>query len=45
MKTKDLTFGKVSDSIFIKNTTKWYKRLWYLISNPFYYVITGKYRV
>ncbi len=22
-------------------TIKWYRRLWYLISNPFYYVFKG----
>ena len=37
--------GEANDSITIINThIKWYRRLWYVVSNPFYYVITGKLR-
>lgn len=28
----------------INNSTKWYKRIWYLISNPFLYLFKGKLR-
>jgi len=32
-----------SFSIIIQ--TKWYKRIWYLISNPFFYIFKGKWRL
>jgi glutamine amidotransferase PdxT len=42
---QDLTFENLDlhvdvnpYGIEIRSTTKWYKRLWYLISNPFYYL-------
>jgi len=31
-------------SLLICSKTKWYKRLWYVISNPFLYVFKGKIR-
>lgn len=29
------------DSLRIKTKLKWYKRLWYCISNPFTYIFLG----
>jgi len=35
-----------NDSIWIINPNiTWYKRLWYLLSNPFSYLFTGKVRL
>jgi hypothetical protein len=31
-------------ALLIEAKTSWYKRLWYVISNPFLYVFTGKIR-
>lgn len=30
-----------TDAIRVKSPIKWYKRLWYLISNPFTYIFLG----
>ncbi len=32
----------VSSAIEITTKTKWYKRLWNIVSNPFYYIFCGK---
>jgi len=32
------------NSITIKSMVKWYKRIWYIIANPFYYIFCGKIR-
>jgi len=43
MKTKN--HSKEIPALKIETETKWYKRLWYLISNPFLYIFKGKYRL
>jgi len=47
MKTpKDhVTSRKEAISFRIVTKTKWYKRIWYLISNPFFYTCKGKWRL
>ena len=35
--------GKIAYEIY-NPYTKWYERLWFIVSNPFLYVITGKIR-
>ena len=42
---KKLEFQKEDVALRIETKTKWYKRLWYLISNPFLYAFKGKYRL
>lgn len=46
MKENDVVINpkKVKYGILLTTKTKWYKRLWVIITNPFYYVITGNIR-
>jgi hypothetical protein len=38
------TLTRWEESLFINSRVKWYKRIWYIISNPFLYIFQGKIR-
>ncbi len=40
----DVDIVKTNDSIIVKTSVKWYKRIWYILSNPFLYIFNGKIR-
>jgi hypothetical protein len=41
-KHPDLELAKEPTTIVITSISPWYMRLWYLVSNPFRYLFTGK---
>jgi len=43
----DVNFGvpKNPKSITYQVATPWYQRIWFFISNPFYYIFKGKMRL
>jgi hypothetical protein len=38
-------YYKSTQSVVITTGEVWYKRLWYLITNPFYYIFASKWRL
>lgn len=43
--TPDTGLPETTPSFQLFSKTPWYDRIWYLVSNPFVYLLTGRWRL